>query len=276
MWPTSVAMPVVTTRMVPAPRVTWQFMKAMSTRSPRAASAATASTCLGVGTLSPVSADSSISSVAAVRMRASAGTRSPASMLTMSPGTSSSIGTSTRSPFRRTLTLTTIIPCEGRCARLRLALLVHRHPRVEQGQQDQEDAGVELAGQEEADDARDEQHDLHRVRVLAAERLPARRLLRLGERVRAELRAPGVGFGGRQAAVDRDALGRERRVGRRARATRARPTRPGRIRPMGRSAWSCSCPSSSSSRHLFGDGPRAFSATSNAHALIHRGQDVGV
>ena len=39
---------------------------------------ATASTCLGVGTLSPVSADSSISRVAAVRIRASAGTRSPA------------------------------------------------------------------------------------------------------------------------------------------------------------------------------------------------------
>ena len=110
MWPTSVAMPVVVTRIVPAPRVTWQFMNAMSTRSPSAASAATASTCLGVGTLSPVSADSSISRVAAVRMRASAGTRSPASMLTMSPGTSSSIGISTRSPLRRTLALTTIIP----------------------------------------------------------------------------------------------------------------------------------------------------------------------
>ena len=109
MWPTSVAMPVVVTRMVPAPRVTWQFMNAMSTRSPRAASAATASTCLGVGTLSPVSADSSISRVAADRMRASAGTRSPASMFTMSPGTSSSIGISASSPFRRTLALTTIM-----------------------------------------------------------------------------------------------------------------------------------------------------------------------
>ena len=38
MWPTSVAIPVVVTRIVPAPRVTWQFMNAMSTRSPRAAS----------------------------------------------------------------------------------------------------------------------------------------------------------------------------------------------------------------------------------------------
>ena len=109
MWPTSVAIPVVVTSTVPAPRVTWQFMNAMSIRSPSAASAATASTCLGVGTLSPVSADSSISRVAAVRMRASAGTRSPASMLTMSPGTSWSIGISASSPFRRTLALTTII-----------------------------------------------------------------------------------------------------------------------------------------------------------------------
>ena len=109
MWPTSVAIPVVVTRIVPAPRVTWQFMNAMSIRSPSAASAATASTCLGEGTLSPVSADSSISRVAADRIRASAGTRSPASMFTMSPGTSWSIGISTRSPFRRALALTTIM-----------------------------------------------------------------------------------------------------------------------------------------------------------------------
>ena len=38
MCPTSVAMPVAVTTIVPAPRVTWVFMKAMSTRSPRAAS----------------------------------------------------------------------------------------------------------------------------------------------------------------------------------------------------------------------------------------------
>ena len=109
MWPTSVDMPVATTRIVPAPRVTCVFMNARSIRSPRAASAATASTCFGTGTLSPVSADSSISSVAAVRIRASAGTRSPASMFTMSPGTRSPIGTSTSSPSRRAFALTTII-----------------------------------------------------------------------------------------------------------------------------------------------------------------------
>ena len=104
------------------------------------------------------------------------------------------------------------MPSQGRGARLRLALLVHGHPGVEQREQDQEDAGVELAGQEEADDARDEQHDLHRVRVLARERLQARGLLRLGERVRPDLRAPRVGLGRGQAAVDGDLLGRERGI----------------------------------------------------------------
>ncbi len=109
MCPTSVAMPVLVTSSVPAPRVTWVFMKARSIRSPSAESAATASTCLGTGTLSPVRADSSISSVAAVSNRPSAGTRSPASMLTMSPGTSCSIGRVASAASRRTFALTTII-----------------------------------------------------------------------------------------------------------------------------------------------------------------------
>ena len=102
-------MPVEVTSIVPAPRVTWVFMNAMSTRSPRAESAATASTCLGTGALSPVSADSSISSVAERMSRPSAGTRSPASTMTMSPGTSSSMATTRTSPPRRTLALTIII-----------------------------------------------------------------------------------------------------------------------------------------------------------------------
>ena len=109
MWPTSVPMPVEVTTNVAAPRVTWVFMNAMSIRSPRAASALTASMLLGTGALSPVSADSSISRVAARMIRPSAGTRSPASMLTMSPGTSSSIGIWRTSPPRRTLAWTIII-----------------------------------------------------------------------------------------------------------------------------------------------------------------------
>lgn len=109
MWPTSVAMPVLVTRIVPAPRVTCVFMNARSMRSPSAASAGTGSVPLGTGADSPVSADSSISSAAARRIRPSAGTRSPASTVTTSPGTSSAIGTSTISPSRRTFARTTII-----------------------------------------------------------------------------------------------------------------------------------------------------------------------
>ena len=62
---------------------------------------------------------------------------------------------------------------QGSGTRLRLALLVHGHPGVEEGQEEQEDARVELAGQEQADDAGDQEHELHGVRVLAAELLPA-------------------------------------------------------------------------------------------------------
>ena len=109
MWPTSVAMPVDVTTKLAAPRVTWVFMNAMSTRSPRPAPSPTTSTCFGTGALSPVRADSSISRVAARMIRPSAGTRSPASIFTMSPGTRSSIGTCTTSPPRRTLACTTII-----------------------------------------------------------------------------------------------------------------------------------------------------------------------
>ncbi len=104
MWPTSVDMPVDVTIISPRPRVTCEFMNAMSWRSPRATSSpAIASITLDDGVLSPVSPDSSISSVAATRRRPSAGTLSPASNPTMSPGTSSSAGTRKRSPPRRTL-----------------------------------------------------------------------------------------------------------------------------------------------------------------------------
>src|SRR4051794_21169280 len=84
-------------------------MNAMSTRSPSEASALTAASSLGTGALSPVSADSSISRVAARTRRPSAGTRSPASMLMTSPGTMSCIATIAIAPFRRTLAWTTII-----------------------------------------------------------------------------------------------------------------------------------------------------------------------
>ena len=80
---------------------------------------------------------------------------------------------------------------EGRHARRGLALLVEAHRSVEERQQDQHDAGRELVRDEQAQNAGDEEDDLHRVAVLADERLPARLLLRIGELVGAELRTAG-------------------------------------------------------------------------------------
>src|SRR6478752_7463578 len=89
----------------------------MSVRSPSGASACvTVSGLFATGMLSPVSADSATSSVAAFSSRPSAGTTSPASIATMSPGTSCSAGTSTSSPPRRTFALMIIIFCRAATA----------------------------------------------------------------------------------------------------------------------------------------------------------------
>ena len=110
MWPISVSMPVSVTTSSPRPRVTEVFMKAMQTRSPSGTSSpTTGSVCLPTGRLSPVRAASSISRVAATRIRPSAGTRLPASTRTMSPGTSSSASISIACPSRRTLAIVFII-----------------------------------------------------------------------------------------------------------------------------------------------------------------------
>ena len=76
----------------------------MFERSPSATSVpASTLASLGIGALSPVSAASWASSVAARRIRPSAGTRSPASTWTRSPGTTSTAGTSATVPSRTTL-----------------------------------------------------------------------------------------------------------------------------------------------------------------------------
>ena len=95
MCPTSDPMPVVVTRISPWPRVTLVFMNAMSSLSANGTSGfVTASVLFSTATLSPVRAPSSICRVAATITRPSAGTRSPASTSTMSPGTIWSAGTS--------------------------------------------------------------------------------------------------------------------------------------------------------------------------------------
>ena len=110
MRPTSVVMPVAVTTISPRPRVTCEFMYAMSRRSPSGTSSpGTAATPLATGALSPVSPDSSISSAAVTSSRPSAGTLSPASKPTTSPGTSSSAGTICCWPSRRTFAFMTSI-----------------------------------------------------------------------------------------------------------------------------------------------------------------------
>ena len=117
MWPTSVVIPVAVMTNSPMPRVTLVFMYTMSVRSPSGVPApATGSVPLATGRLSPVSADSSTSSVAAFSSRSSAGTISPASTATMSPGTSCPAGISASWPSRLTLTLMIIIFCKAATA----------------------------------------------------------------------------------------------------------------------------------------------------------------
>ena len=82
----------------------------MQVRSPSGTSSpGTGSVDLPTGRLSPVSAASSISSVAARRTRPSAGTRLPASTSTTSPGTRSPASISTAWPSRRTRAIVFII-----------------------------------------------------------------------------------------------------------------------------------------------------------------------
>ena len=66
----------------------------------------------------------------------------------------------------------------------RLALLAHSEDRVEEREEEQDDAGAELVQRPEAADACDEQHDLHGVPVLPDEDMPARLRGRGRERVR--------------------------------------------------------------------------------------------
>ena len=177
----------------------------MSVRSPSGASAAsTGSMPLPTGRLSPVSAASATSSVAAASTRPSAGTTSPASISTMSPGTSSSAGSCVERPVAAHARLDDHHLRQRRHGRRGLALLVEPEHRVEQRQQQDHDPGARLLDRIDRDHAGDQQHDLHRVPVLAQERVPARLRLRLGEAVGPVAREPLGGLGARQSALRLD------------------------------------------------------------------------
>jgi hypothetical protein len=101
--PSSVCIPVAVTTIVAVPRVTDVFWKSMSVRSPSATSGVdSVAAAFGTGALSPVNAASCTSRVAERTIRPSAGTRSPASTWTMSPGTRSTAGARLIDPSRST------------------------------------------------------------------------------------------------------------------------------------------------------------------------------
>ena len=83
----------------------------MQCRSPRGTSSSVtmAFTSFSTGTLSPVRAASSALMLALSRMRQSAGTASPASRITMSPGTSTSLRSRDILPSRSTLLVAAVI-----------------------------------------------------------------------------------------------------------------------------------------------------------------------
>ena len=117
MRPTSVSIPVEVTTQVARPLVITVDEITMFFRSPSTVSSGRLSmACLLTGTDSPVMADSSAFRFALSRIRASAGTRSPASSTMTSPGTSLLVSTRTISPPRITFASGADIFCSASSA----------------------------------------------------------------------------------------------------------------------------------------------------------------
>ena len=194
--PSSVPAPVAVTITVALPCVTGVFMNAMFVCSPGPSwSPDSVSASLAAGTLSPVSADSSICSALASTMRPSAGTWSPAEMSTTSPTTSSSAGICASRPRSAGSAPRSVPPhpggrlhhrFEGVHGAFRLALLPHPDHRVQHRQQYQQNRGAPLLDQQGHHRGGD-QDDLHVAAVLPEEPAPARPGLLLRQRVRTVL-----------------------------------------------------------------------------------------
>ena len=119
--PISVSMPVAVMTAVPRPYTTVEPIYTMFLRSPSGTSFVSGarlmmSINLLTGTLSPVRAASSIFMLALVRMRPSAGIASPASRITTSPTTRSSLWMVTIFPSRSTLDVAADICCRASMA----------------------------------------------------------------------------------------------------------------------------------------------------------------
>ena len=192
MLPISVFIPVPVTIISPRPRVTDVFMNTMPSRSPSGTSSRSiVATSLRTGVLSPVSAASSISSVAATNSRPSAGTRLPASISTTSPGTSSAASISTDRAITAHAGDVLQHLLERGEARLGLRFLTEAEHGVEDGEPEQHEGRAGLAGHDLVHDRGSHEDDLHQVLVLPQEGVQRRFLGLAGELVGP---VPGLAF----------------------------------------------------------------------------------
>ena len=166
--PTSVASPVATTTPEAVPFVARDDANARLTRSASGQSRATGPASLSTGTDSPVRADSSTRSSRSCSRRTSAGTLSPAWIRTMSPGTSSSAGSTSCSPARTTVAWAGHRAAQRLDGGHRLGLLEVADEGVEQDDAD-DDAGVDPVPEEEGHDAGGQQDQNERVEELTCE-----------------------------------------------------------------------------------------------------------
>ena len=172
MWPTSVSIPVAVTTNRPEPRVTFVFMNAMPCRSPSGASAAT-----GVDVLGHREALAGEGRLVDLERR---GGDDPAVRGDEVAGLEGD-DVARDQLLRRHLDELAVPPharlddhhlLERRDGGRRLALLVQAEVGVEDREQDQQDPGGDLLDRVDAQDAGDQQDDLHRVGVLAQEGPP--------------------------------------------------------------------------------------------------------
>ena len=184
MVPTAVSAPVPVTIITPLPCVTGVFMNAMFDWSPRTGFGSVITSVLfEAGTLSPVSADSSICREVASISRPSAHTSSPAASRTTSPTTTWSASTLTSVPSRRTRAVVLSIDCRAFMALS--ALPCWRNPPSALSAVINSTATpVAISPITNRGDRRPDEDDLHVGPVLGQEQLPPRRRLLGRKRVR--------------------------------------------------------------------------------------------
>ena len=188
MRPICVAWPVAVTTKVAEPRVTWVFWNTMSVRSPSAVSSpGTVERPWRTGALSPVRAASCTSSVADDTIRPSAGTRSPASTCTTSPGTRFVDSISSRRPDRRTRACGTWSCASASTLARAFSSWFEPITTLNVTRPSDEQPGRHLPDHE-AGHGDDQQHDVHRVRQLAPRDVPHARGRLRRQLVRAVLR----------------------------------------------------------------------------------------